>query len=229
MSTEKFKIRAYYSDSDVESSLQFVAGHAQVLGEYGIKNLNTSTPSWVGDKNVIVVSVSNEDNELVGGLRVHIFDGNNSVPLIEALEEVEPRIRNVLSRNLPKATAEVCGLWNSKKIFGKGLSALLCICSVVIARKVNLFDFYCFSAPYTEKMIKTNGLVDLKEIGDEGKFNYPTEEFVSKVLYHPSIYTLDLAEKFNKERIISLTDEPIQTLMEKSPRSDYWVEYNLSL
>ncbi|MFM7730489.1 MAG: hypothetical protein ACKO6L_05590, partial [Flavobacteriales bacterium] len=125
MSNEKFKIRAYYSNRDIESSLQFVIGHAQVLGEYGIKNLNTSTPSWVGDENVIVVSVSNEENELVGGLRLHIFNGSNSVPLIDALEEVEPRIRNILLRNLPKATAEVCGLWNSKRVFGKGLSALL--------------------------------------------------------------------------------------------------------
>ncbi|MFM7815079.1 MAG: hypothetical protein ACKO66_11230, partial [Flavobacteriales bacterium] len=159
----------------------------------------------------------------------HIFNGSNSVPLIDALEEVEPRIRDILSRNLPKATAEVCGLWNSKRVFGKGLSALLCICSVVIARRVDLFDFYCFSAPYTEKMIKTNGLIDLKEIGDEGKFNYPTEEFVSKVLYHPSIFTLELAESFNKDRIISLSSNPNQTLLEKSPRSNYWVEYDLSL
>jgi hypothetical protein len=226
---ERYILKSFYSSNDLEASMRFVEGHAAVLGEYGIKNLNTSTPSWVGDSKVIVVTVTNQENELVGGLRVHIFDGSNTVPLIDALQEIEPSIRTILSRNMPHPTAEVCGLWNSKKIFGKGLSALLCICSVVIARRIKLHDFYCFSAPYTEKMIKTNGLVDLKEVGDEGKFNYPTEEFISKVLYHPSIYTLELAETFNKERIQSLTTNPLQTILEKSPRVDYLVDYDLNL
>jgi hypothetical protein len=208
---ERYILKSFYSSNDLEASMRFVEGHAEVLGEYGIKNLNTSTPSWVGDSKVIVVTVT------------------NTVPLIDALQEIEPSIRTILSRNLPHPTAEVCGLWNSKKIFGKGLSALLCICSVVIARRIKLHDFYCFSAPYTEKMIKTNGLIDLKEVGDEGKFNYPTEEFISKVLYHPSIYTLELAETFNKERIQSLTTNPLQTILEKSPRVDYLVDYDLNL
>ena len=223
----RFVIKAFQAVSDVESSLKFFEGHNSVLIEYGIKNLNTARPDWIDDPNVYVVNAYDSEGTVVGGLRVHKYVGQRNLPLINALEELDPRIMTLFESSLPKGTAEVCGLWNSKKIFGQGLSPILCMCSVAVVTSVGLDDFYCFSAPYTEKMIKTNGCVLVEGLGKDGKFNYPTEEFVSSVLYNPDVHKLEFAEEYNVERINSLRCSPHQIAEERSPRGTFHVQFEL--
>jgi hypothetical protein len=227
--TPKYYLRAFRAVNDREESLKFFHGHTKVLTDYGIKNLNTAEPGWLSDPGVYVINAYDNEQEVVGGLRIHIFDGSRSLPVIDALKDLDPRIQDVFDRTLPEGTAEVCGLWNAKKIFGKGISPLLCIGSVVIVTQLQLNNFFCFSAPYTEKMIKTNGLIDVTEIGREGKFNYPTEEFVSTVLFHPDVERLEHAHPYNRDRIKTLTHYKSQVLPEKNPREEFMVSYELAI
>lgn len=225
--TEYFKIKAFVAIQNRRECEKFQSGHTKVLTDVGISNLKTTDPEWFDDPNVIVVTASDAEDEVIGGLRIHVYDGTKTVPLIDALYEIDPRITDVLDKSLANGTAEVCGLWNSRKVFGKGISPLLCICSVVVVKKLGLKDFYCFSAPYTEKMIKMNGCTRVTEIGNEGTFHYPTPEFISCVLHNPDVTTCELAEDFNKTRIFSLTENPHQSITEKGPRGDLHIEYDL--
>ncbi|MFM7104223.1 MAG: hypothetical protein ACKOW8_01790 [Flavobacteriales bacterium] len=225
----KYFLKAFRAIDNREESLKFFYGHAKVLTDYGIKNLNTAEPGWLTDPGVYVINAYDHEEDVVGGLRVHLFDGRSSLPVIDALKELDPKIQDVFDRTLPEGTAEVCGLWNAKKIFGKGISPLLCVGSVVLVSQLKLNNFFCFSAPYTEKMIKTNGLVDVTEIGRDGKFNYPTEEFVSTVLFHPDVERLEHAQPYNRERIKSLITCKSQVLQEKNPREEFLVSYELAV
>ncbi|HEY8403864.1 MAG TPA: hypothetical protein VIK71_04570 [Flavobacteriales bacterium] len=225
----KYTIRAFKATDDYEACMEFYKGHTQVLADYGIKNLNTAQPEWITNDNVYVVIATDESGEVVGGLRVHKYAGDQNIPLIDALKDIEPRIIDLFEASLPLSTAEVCGLWNSRKVFGKGISPLLCFCSVVVVKKIGLKDFYCFSAPYTEKMIRTNGLINIESIGDKGRFNYPTEQYISIVLYNPDVDKLEYAHEYNKSRILSLYENPNQTFIEQGGRTKIEVTYSLSL
>ncbi len=224
-----FKLRAFRAIDDYTSSQQFYEGHLKVLTDYGISNLNTSEPEWMRDENVYVVVAEDSAGETVGGLRVHKYVGQKSIPLIDALEELDPGIVTAFQRSLPLGTAEVCGLWNSRKIFGRGISPLLCISSVVLVKQMGLRDFFCFSAPYTEKMIKTNGCIDFEEVGDNARFLYPTEKFISIVLYNPDVNALQHADEYNKNRINALFSNPYQTFTEESKRGEMTVLYDLKI
>lgn len=225
----KYTIRGFKATDDYESCMQFYNGHTQVLADYGIENLNTAQPEWITNENVYVITATDENGEVVGGLRVHKYAGDQNIPLIDALKDIEPKIIELFEDSLPLSTAEVCGLWNARRVFGRGISPLLCFCSVVVVKSLGLKDFYCFSAPYTEKMIKTNGLINVATIGDNGKFNYPTEEYISIVLINPNVDKLEYAEEFNKSRILSLFDNPNQTFIEHGGRTDIEVTYSLAL
>jgi hypothetical protein len=222
-------LKAFRAVDDEAASLLFFDGHLAVLTDYGIENLNTARPSWLTDPNVYVINIYDKAGLVVGGLRIHIYTGTNELPIIDALFPDEPRIKEVFDATLPKGTAEVCGLWSSKRVFGRGLSPVVCMSSVVIVSLLNFDDFFCFSAPYTEKMIRGNGCIPFEGIGAKGRFNYPTEEFVSVVLYNPSISKLEFADPYIASRIRSLIENPVQFHDEPSPRGAVRVKFDLDI
>ncbi len=223
-----YRIRAFKATDDYEACVKFHEGHTKVLSDYGIENLNTAQPGWITDDCVYVITVEDQEGNHVGGLRVHKYTGPQcEMPLIDALRHIDNRVEGLFLDSLPDGTAEVCGLWNAKEVFGMGFSALLCICSAVVTGSIGLRNLYCFSAPYTEKMIKTNGCINVTTVGNNGKFNYPTEKFVSSILCNPDVFKLEHAEPYKKERILSLMEEPNQDYVEQWPKGKFLVTYEM--
>lgn len=225
-----YRIEAFQAVEHPEFCALFHNGHTGVLTELGIKNLNSAQPSWMSDPNVFVLIAIDNEQEVVAGLRIHRFNSEDStLPIIESIKEQDPRILTAIHATLPEGTAEACGLWSAKKVFGKGLTPLLCIAAIPVMAEIGLTNFFCFAAPYTEKMIKTNGLVEVSEVGENGRLPYPTPEFISVVLKNPNIYEMEFAEEFNRERVFQLMKEPVCTLFEDSPRGSIEVHYDLRL
>lgn len=226
----KYRIEAFQAIEHPEYSALFHNGHTGVLTELGIKNLNSAQPSWTSDPNVFVLIAIDDDQEIVAGLRIHRFNSDQgSLPIIESIKEQDNRIIQTIHNTLPEGTAEACGLWSAKKVFGKGLTPLLCIAAIPVMAEIGLTNFFCFAAPYTEKMIKTNGLIEVTDIGDNGRLPYPTPEFISVVLRNPNIHRMEHAEEFNRKRVFELMKEPVCTFFEESPRGAIEVHYDLRL
>jgi hypothetical protein len=225
-----YRIEAFQAVEHPEYSELFHNGHTGVLTELGIKNLNSAQPSWMSDPNVFVLIAIDSDREVVAGLRIHRFNSaSGSLPIIESIKEQDSRIIEAIHATLPEGTAEACGLWSAKKVFGKGLTPLLCIAAIPVMAEVGLSNFFCFAAPYTEKMIKTNGLIEVTEVGDNGRLPYPTPEFISVVLKNPDIQSMEHADEFNRKRVFELMKEPVCTFFEDSPRGAIEVHYDLRL
>jgi hypothetical protein len=184
----------------------------------------------MSDPNVFVLVAIDSDHEVVAGLRIHRFNSEmGSLPIIESIKEQDSRIIGAIHSTLPQGTAEACGLWSAKKVFGKGLTPLLCIAAIPVMAEIGLTNFFCFAAPYTEKMIKTNGLIEVTEIGNMGRIPYPTPEFISVVLKNPDIRQMEFADEFNRKRVFDLMKEPVCTYFEESPRGAIEVHYDIRL
>jgi hypothetical protein len=226
----KYHIQAFKAIDNPQACNRFFDGHTGVLTELGIKNLNSAQPSWMTDSQVYVLTATDEDDEVVAGLRIHRFtSAQQTLPLVDAIGPQDPKIKDVIEQTLPQGTAEACGLWSAKKVFGKGLTPLLCIAAIPVMRHIGLTNFFCFAAPYTEKMIKTNGLIEVEEVGDMGRLPYPTKDFISVVLRNPDIETMAFAEAYNRERVFDLIADPVQMKMESCPRGLLEVNYDLRL
>jgi len=225
-----YRIEAFQAVENPEYCSLFHSGHTGVLTELGIKNLNSAQPSWMSDPHVFVLVAIDSDREVVAGLRIHRFNSElGSLPIIESIKEQDSRIITAIHSTLPGGTAEACGLWSAKKVFGKGLTPLLCIAAIPVMADIGLTNFFCFAAPYTEKMIKTNGLIEVTDVGDNGRLPYPTPEFISVVLKNPNIHTMEHADDFNRQRVFELMKDPVRTFFEDSPRGTLEVQYDLRL
>lgn len=227
---EEYCIEAFQAIEHPEFSNLFHNGHTGVLTELGIVRLNSAQPSWMNDPNVLVLIAIDSEQEVVAGLRIHRFnDTSTSLPIIESIKDQDPRILTIIESTLPEGTAEACGLWSAKQVFGKGITPLLCIAAIPVMAEMGLTNFFCFAAPYTEKMIKTNGLIEVNDIGNNGRLPYPTPEFISVVLKNPDIQRMEYADTFNRERAFQLMKNPVHTFYEESPRGNFEVHYDLRL
>jgi hypothetical protein len=225
-----YRIEAFQAIEHPEYCKLFHDGHTGVLTELGIKNLNSARPSWMSDPDVFVLIATDQDQDVVAGLRIHRYTSTfSSLPIIESIKDQDAGIIDIIQSTLPKGTAEACGLWSAKKVFGKGLTPLLCIAAIPVMAEIGLTNFFCFAAPYTEKMIKSNGLIEVEGVGQHGRLPYPTPEFISVVLKNPDISTMEFADSFNRERVFQLMREPTTTCFEDSPRGIIEVHYDLRL
>lgn len=223
----KFKFRAFYATDELETCQRFHHGHSAILGDLGIEMLTSNIEPWMHDSKQIILIAEDEEGEMVGGIRIQKYFTNGSIPLTNALGEIDPKIYDILNLQAIKGTAESCGLWNSKKVYGLGLSRLLALCSVSLSATLECQTLFCFSAPYTFKMISALGFIPVVELGNNGKYHYPTEKFISTVLFIPDLFQLKNAQEYQRNRIFSLMREPNQTCIELSGDKELTIEYNL--
>ncbi|MBX7052888.1 MAG: hypothetical protein K1X54_12690 [Flavobacteriales bacterium] len=223
-----FKFTAFHPLTSPDLAAAFHEGHTRILTDLGIESITSNYPEWMSDNNVIAIIVTHEDGSVVGGIRVHKYDGTLELPIVTAIKDQDSRIVDIVeNKRLTGGIAESCGLWNAKKVFGQGISPLLARSSVSLSNQLKTKTLVCFSAPYTLRMIKQLGFNEISEIGDQGKFPYPNEKFISSALEISNIQNISTATIENHSRITSLMAEPIQTVVEISQGKELTVEYNL--
>ncbi len=223
-----FIFRAFHAIDEPDSCLRFHEGHSKILTDLGIENLTSNLPTWFDDPNTLVVLATTTNDEVIGGIRVQLYTGDFELPIMTAIKDQDHRIISAIeNRRQKKGVAESCGLWNAKKVFGQGVSPLLARCSVALTSYFEIDNLICFSAPYTLKMIKSLGFIEVAEVGNNGQLPYPTERFMSSVLEVPNIYTLEYADPLQRERILDLIERPKQKTIETSQGKEVEVDYNL--
>ena len=98
----KYHIQAFKAIDNPQACNRFFDGHTGVLTELGIKNLNSAQPSWMTDPQVYVLTATDEDDEVVAGLRIHRFtSAQQTLPLVDVIEPQDPKIKDVIEQTLP--------------------------------------------------------------------------------------------------------------------------------
>lgn len=227
------KIKTFRAVDDKESSLRFAKGHSNVLEGYGIPKIASSDIQWVENPNVHVLLVESLDGtEVYGGAKIHTNSHEYLLPLEEAVGEIDPKIHELIEKFPPGKTGELCGLWNSRKMSGSGLSSILVRAAVaksgiVLAHQLKLDSLFALCAPWTIKMFEDSGYRIEETIGYKGTFLYPKDDLVATVMVIEDLYNLNSATEFNKNRIYKLRLDPIQISDEDSPKGKLSIEYNL--
>jgi hypothetical protein len=225
-----FIFRAFRAVDELETCVKYLEGHVKVLEDYGITNITTNNALWMTNPAIyVIVAESADGEEIYGGIRVHVADGRTPLPLEAAIGRMDKRVCEIIKSYLDSGTGELCGLWNSKKVAGYGLSLLLIRAGISIVTKINLNSLFTICADYTMPMVKRVGFTVEDSIGKNGDFVYPNENYIAKVLRKMNAISLDTAEDYDKERIINLRDHPLQTFFEIGPKGELEIEYKLSI
>ena len=221
------KIRAFRAIDDIDSCFNFLAGHQRILEIYGITKITSNNHDWIYNPGTIVIMVENEDRSKVyGGARIHLYDGENALPIQTAVSNYDPKIDQLVE----KGSSEICGLWNSKEVIGMGIgSIILGRVTSSLTSRLPIKKTFMLCAPATVKMCSRVGCTLITEIGNNGLFYYPKDDLIATAMIIPDPDTLIHAEDNERELIFNLRNNPIQEKLEKGPKGEYKVEYNLEL
>lgn len=222
------KIRAFRAVDDQEACLKFIEGHRRLLEiHFGVAKVTSTNQDWVRSESTIVIIVEDETGEKVyGGARVQMVDGKIQLPIEHALGHYDPKIYDFVK----SGCAEICGMWNSMEVAGMGIGSLiLCRVCVAIVNQLPIDKIYVLCAPVTTRMGKRVGAVIEESLGDKGIFFYPKDDFVATAMAILDVDILSHAEEKEREQILELRKNPNQLKVEKGPKGEFEVIYQLEI
>lgn len=224
--------RAFRAVDEPESCAHFIEGHRKVLEIFGITMITSNKALWVDHKNTYVILVeSKEDGRPLGGARLQIADDKLQLPIEDAVGVVDTNIYDVVNQYKASCTAELCGLWNSREIAGYGIgSFFLTRAAIALARgQLNIRSLFALCAPATVNMCKKAGFVIETSLGKDGFFNYPKLDLVATAMLIKDVDNIPTATEENQKFIEDFELNPIQNRIEKGPKGEVFVEYNLAV
>ena len=197
----------------------------------GIHKLTSSKDEWMFNPAVFVTIVESHDGEKVyGGARVNVAGGSQPLPIEEATGYLDPSVYNIVKEYAVTGTGEICGLWNSREVAGMGIgSVFLTRACTAICSQIGLSTLFGLAAPYTVQMAKNLGYEVLEAVGNKGTFYYPKLDLIATALLLKDITTLAKAEPFERERIMSLREDPVQKTVEILRNKELEIKYCLKI
>lgn len=224
----KYQFRAFRAIDNPEMSMEFYLGHAQVLKDFGIDSLTSSQDEWMKNPDVYVVSAYTNDNMIVGGVKLHLYNETYPLPVQAAIDYLDPRIISEIGNLAAKGTGEACGLWIAKEMAGKNFGQYLTRSAIALTEQLGMSTLFGFSSPHTFTMFSALGYIPLKTVGDNGNFLYPNERYTSTVIIIPDIVSLEFATEENRNRTHALRLVKQQEFLE-SREKNVLIDYNLTL
>ncbi|MFN3951579.1 MAG: hypothetical protein ACK4KT_04135 [Thermaurantimonas sp.] len=228
-------IRAFRSIDDRMSCLKYVEGHERVLEEYGVPKVSSAKAQWIDNPDVYpIIAASPDGSTVFGGARIQIRNSEQVLPVEDALKDIEPRFGEYIQREIDsgRKVGELCGLWNSKAIAGRGVSWLLtkaCVAKagVTLAQRLRIDTLLVFCSPFTVQMVRNVGFVIETSLGSEGRFEYPKPDMLATLLVCSDLDTLKAADESDRMDVFSLRENPRQIRQEKGPKGILNIEYQL--
>ena len=225
----KLTLHAYRALENENLNEGFINGHARVLTDYGVTNITSYKHSWVDNPSVYCVVAIDEEDEVVGGVRFHIANGTNPLPLEEALSNLDQRIHAFVENLGFHKTGELCGLWNAKKVAGMGVSLLLTQAGISISNQLHVEMLLGICADYTLPLFQSVGFQVDYSLGMKGEFPYPTEKYITRVIGILNAKSLSTASPENQKKINFLRKNPLIQLEEQGKKGNFQAVYQLKL
>ncbi len=225
-------IRTFIAPEDPEACEKFIVGHRKLLEIFGISQITSNRQDWVDDPNTVVILVENPETGMVyGGARVQLARSSLTLPIETAIGRYDEQIYDLIrSDELRGGTCEICGLWNSREIAGMGIgSYILARVGVAITTQLPVASLLVLCAPITVKMGLRLGCEVEKSLGNNGLFYYPKDDLIATVMRMHDIHDLSRATDTEREKILSLRNNPQQETLERGPKGEFPVRYDLKV
>jgi hypothetical protein len=221
-------IHGFFASKEPDLCAIFTQGHIQVLEQHGFMHFKSYDSYWYNLEDSYVL-LAMQDGIAVGGIRLELKVKERLLPFEKVLHTSFPAVTSLITDlNLIKA-AEPCSLWNSKLVSGKNLSIYLSRASIAMSHLLGIKNIISFNATYTFRIPLDVGCHMIESIGDNGYFNYPTEQFRAALWLNSKLRTLETANEHSRTRMLSLRQYRNQTFEECYDNSIVKIRYDLQL
>ena len=229
--TVNIKIKVFRAVDEPELCQKYLKGHKEVLSiYYGITQITSDNPGWPDNPEVYVITAeSASDHELLCGIRVNKVGGTQPLPVEVAIGKIDSRIHDLIKKYSKNGAGELCGLWNSRKVAGRGLSFLLTRMGISILNQLEINTMFGICAELTLPMFKGVGFQIEESLGNRGAFHYPKSDLLAFSLIMKDTITLAQADLVEREKIFKLREILKEKVLEKGPKGELYIEYDLSI
>lgn len=206
-------------------------GHTEVLRIFGITEITSANRGWFKNPaSYVVIAQDLETNEIVGGGRIHLSGGTQPLPIEAAIGKMDSSIYELVKELSIDITGELCGLWNSRKVAGKGVSYIITRALVALASQLKMGSLWIICAEDTYRRIfKESGFRIESRLGKDGKFYYPKSDLIALTLIINDLKKLENSNDAVREGIFSLRQENIQERIEVGPLGNILVQYEINI
>jgi hypothetical protein len=225
----QYIVDGFWAAENRKTCVEYLDGHVQVLEEFGITNVTTNSDYWKDREDVyVIICRESESGQIVAGIRIEPKVESKLLPIESAISSIDIGILNEVaeSSRIGKAV-EICGLWNSRKVFGKDISRFLSECAVAILPHLEARIAYCLVAHYTLELSQSLGFCIIDEIGTNGWVPYPNETYKAFSMVIRDIESLSFGNPEVVERIHSFRFRPNGTAVITTTRYVSEISYNL--
>lgn len=172
------RVVVYPANLHEARSHELVDGHQAVLAAYGIKELKTFNRDWIGNPEVqVIAALSTKSDKVLGGARMYRAHQADDLPLFQAVQDQDPKLREFLAPFIAEGAYEIGGLWNSLELAGMGVEALFLVQAAIAALPMlNARHLFALTSPVTRRMQGAIGFHLESEVGAGGYFTYPTDK-----------------------------------------------------
>lgn len=177
---------------------EYIEGHNNVLRDYGVTSVKSSNPSWKTNPNAYCI-VATRDGEMLGGIRIHKAHTDYLLPMEEGVSKMDPKVSEEIDAHTEEGCGEQCGLWNSKRISGYGISWILVNASIAVLPQLGVKKLYGLASDYSMYLFSPAGFVIQKQFGNNGDFEYPTDKYIARVVMIPDCENLTTTANREKE------------------------------
>lgn len=226
------RIRAFRAVDDRAACEKYVYEHMQILKVFGITKITTANNSWMFNPNVyVIMAESVENGDALGGARIQIYDEENPLPIVVALNDFDASVTSLVKQyDINGGTAEICGLWNSRSVAGLGIGTLfLSRAGVAVARQLPISSMFVLCGEHTIGITMEKGFEIEEKLGNKGTFYYPKQDLVATAAIMHDIEELKHANPVDRELILALRKDLTQTRVEMGPKGNLVIQYDLKL
>ena len=224
------KLIAFRASEDKALAKRCIRAHLKELKSIGVKNIASSNPDWINDPDVIVFClISLETNAPVAGMKLDIWNKNKSLPIIDSLCNQAFDMKKIVQDHSSENIAEFCGLWVSEEVSIAGISKVITRSAISVLPSLGIGKSIAFSSQYTIKTLCSLGFQNYSEIGDEGKFTYPTKDFESYVALLHDTESLTGSDSNEKKLVRELRNNPMLIRLENEKGKNTLIQYDLRL
>lgn len=208
----------------------FVKGHRQLLAVNGV-DLGPIDNSWFSSNNVFLLVVRRTNSEeILGGSKMVIYDGDENLPLLKLLKDDYPELISYLREFHGGGLVEISGLWNSRSVAGLGLgSEQLIRTSIAISGMLNVETVVTFCSPFVTRFAELYGFVPLSKFGANGSIPFPDERWLSTINILEDPMVMSKSEISEKEIIFDLRAKPSQVKEFNSRGKQLKIKFELSI
>lgn len=222
-------MRAFRAIDEPETCQKYIEGHVKILHDFGVTKITSNRLEWTTNPSIYGV-VAERGGEMVGGIRVHIADGQLPLPIETAIGHMDQRVHELIDGYKDDGgVGELCGLWNSKNVAGMGISVRLTRAGISIINQLEFKTLVGICADYTMQMFQRVGFVVNPDLGIKGEFAYPDPRYITRVLGIMNAETLETAHPEDKESMLDLRAHPVQKREEVGKFGPFVIDYDVVL